>query len=68
MITKNNTSKNIGKCDTTIGTYENELASFKSRIKFGEMYYFTKQRFSWLQKKMLKIFFGFEVEDVGIEV
>ena len=48
--------------------WEKEKAGFKSKIKFGEISYFTKQRFNWLQKKMLKICFGFEVEDVGIEV
>lgn len=38
---------------------------YKSKIIVGNITMFCLKRFNWLQRKMLNIFFGFEVENIG---
>ena len=40
-----------------------EKPNYKSIVKIGELYVYNTHKFNWFQKKMIKIFFGFEVED-----
>jgi len=40
---------------------------YKSKIIVGNITMFCLKRFNWLQRKMLNIFFGFEVENIGEE-
>ena len=36
----------------------------KSHLKLGNIVVCTSRRFNWFQRKMWKLFFGFDVEDV----
>lgn len=45
--------------------YEKYKSELKSEIVFGEVTYFSKKNYNFLQKKMLKIFFGFEIKDIN---
>lgn len=37
---------------------------YRSRIDLGNFYVFVTRRFNWLQKKMVRWFFGWVVTDV----
>lgn len=38
---------------------------YKSKIIVGNITMFCLKKFNWFQRKMLKMFFGFEVENIG---
>ena len=40
------------------------LPKTKSRLKVGNMVIHNTHRFNWLQRKMWKLFFGFDIENV----
>lgn len=41
------------------------IPKVKSIIHFGEMTTYSVKKFTRLQKHMLKVFFGFEIEDLS---
>lgn len=41
------------------------VEDYKSKIIVGNITMYCLKEFNWFQRKMLKMFFGFEVENIG---
>lgn len=52
-------SKNLTTGETVIKLNENN----KSIFEIGNIKIYNTKKFNWIQKKMIKFFFGFEVKD-----
>ena len=38
--------------------------NIKSHLKIGNMIFHNTKHFNWLERKMWKLFFGFEIENI----
>ena len=43
---------------------ELQLPSIKSKMTIGSLIIFNTKKFNWLQRKMFKIFFGIEINNL----
>ena len=60
----NSKSITIGRIDSTIVPLDKlPTPIYRSIIKVGNMEVFSFHKYNNFQKKMIKLFFGFEVED-----
>ena len=60
----NASSKSLGKTRSDTLTVFYDLPQANSKIIIGNMEIYNTKKFNWLNRKMIKLIFGFKVEPI----